>query len=164
MPLFEVEDAALAALQNWVTKGVPAPHGQPIATVPFFNTVERDQYQNALGGIRLPEIQVPTATYSAINFASGQANSAPSLSSILGLLQLLATGGSNDPAGRTEGLCLLSGYDSPFSTATLTQLYPTHADYVAKYDAAIESDLSAGFLTPVDAYVEAIEAQASDVP
>ena len=164
MPLFEVEDAALSALQNWVTQGVQPPHGQPISTVPFFNTVERDQYQNALGGTRLPEIQVPTATYSAINFASGQANSAPSLSTLLGLLQLLTTGGSNDPTGRTEGLCLLSGYDTPFSTATLTQLYPTHADYVSKYDAAVMSDLNAGFLTPLDAFVEAFDAQASSVP
>jgi hypothetical protein len=164
MPLFAVEDTALAALQNWITQGVQPPHGQPISTVPFFNTVERDQYQNALGGIRLPEIQVPTATYSAINFASGQASSAPGLSTLLGLLQLLTTGGSNDPAGRTEGLCLLSGYDTPFSTATLTQLYPTHADYVAKYDAAIVADLNAGFLTPVDAFLEALQAQASSIP
>jgi hypothetical protein len=161
MPLFEVEDAALAAIQNWVTKGVQPPHGQPITTVPFFNTVERDQFQNALGGIRLPEIQVPTATYSAINFASGQANSAPSLSSLLGLLTLLTTGGSTDPTGRTEGLCLLSGYDTPFSTATLTLLYPTHAAYVAKYDAAIVSDMNAGFLTPYDAFVEYLQAGAS---
>jgi hypothetical protein len=164
MPLFEVEDTALTALQNWVTQGVQPPHGQPITTIPFFNTVERDQYQNALGGIRLPEIQVPTATYSAINFASGQANSAPSLSTLLGLLQLLTTGGSNDPAGRSEGLCLLSGYDTPFSTATLTQLYPTHAAYVTKYDAAIVADLNAGFLTPVDAFIEALQAQASSIP
>jgi hypothetical protein len=164
MPLFEVEDAALTALQNWVIKGVQPPRGQSIATIPFFNTVERDQYQNALGGIRLPEIQVPTATYSAINFAVGQANSAPSLSTLLSLLTLLTTGASTDLTGRSEGLCLLSGYDTPFTTTTLRQLYPTHADYLAKYDAAIASDLNAGFLTPYDAYIEYFDAQASSVP
>jgi hypothetical protein len=164
MPLFEVEDAALAALQNWVTNGVQPPHGQPIATTPFFNIVERDQYQNALGGIRLPEIQVPTATYSAINFATGQASSAPSLSTLLSLFTLLTTGASTDLTGRSEGLCLLSGYDTPFSAATLTQLYPTHANYVAKYDAAVVSDLNAGFLTPYDAFIAAVEAQGSSVP
>ena len=68
MGVYELEDAALAALQKWITKGVPAPSGNQIATTPFFNIVERDQYGNALGGIRLPDIQAPTETYSAINF------------------------------------------------------------------------------------------------
>ena len=67
-PVYELEDAALAALQKWITKGVPPPHGNPIATTPLFNIVERDQYGNALGGIRMPDIQVPAQTYTAINF------------------------------------------------------------------------------------------------
>ena len=57
MGVFELEDSALVALRKWITQGIPPPSGNPIATTPFFNIVERDQYGNALGGIRLPDIK-----------------------------------------------------------------------------------------------------------
>ena len=69
MGVYELEDSALAAMRKWTNQGVPPPSGNPIATTPFFNIVERDQYGNALGGVRLPDIQVPAETYSAINFS-----------------------------------------------------------------------------------------------
>src|SRR6516165_5533011 len=69
MGVYEAEDAALAALQKWITQGAQPPHGNRIATTPFFNLVERDQYGNALGGIRLPDITVPVQRFSAINFS-----------------------------------------------------------------------------------------------
>ena len=68
MPVYELEDAALNALDKWLVYGVAPPHGNEIATTPLLNLVERDQYGNALGGIRLPDIQVPTEPYSAIDF------------------------------------------------------------------------------------------------
>src|SRR5215469_18644554 len=69
MGVFELEDSALVSLRRWITQGVAPPTGNQVSTTPFFNIVERDQYGNALGGIRLPDIQVPTATYSPINFS-----------------------------------------------------------------------------------------------
>ena len=66
--VWEAEDAALADMRRWLTQGVAPPHGNQILTNPFwFNTIFRDQYGNALGGVRLPDIQAPTETYSAIN-------------------------------------------------------------------------------------------------
>jgi hypothetical protein len=50
MPLFEVEDAALVALQNWLTQGTQPPHSPRISTTLFFfvyDVVQRDQYGNA---------------------------------------------------------------------------------------------------------------------
>jgi hypothetical protein len=167
MGVYELEDAALAALRTWIATGTPAPHGNPIATTPFFNIVERDQYGNALGGIRLPDIQVPTETYSAINFSEPSLESlSPSqlLSTLQSIFTTLETGEITNTTLRDEGLCLLEGYYKPFSTATLKALYPTHADYVAKYTAAAATDLSDGFLTEADYKATVAAVQASSTP
>jgi hypothetical protein len=67
-------------------------------------------------------------------------------------------------AVRAVGICILEGFDTPFSTATLQKLYPTPASYLSKYKAAADKLLAAGFLTQED-YNEAIaESQANAVP
>jgi Alpha/beta hydrolase domain len=167
MGVYELEDSALAALQKWVTTGTQPPHGSEVDTTPLFNIVKRDQYGNALGGIRLPEIQVPTETYSAVNFAQPSEQSlSPSqlLSTLEAIFTALETGAITNTTLRDEGLCLLEGYYKPFSTATLEKLYPTHAAYVAKYQAAAAADLADGFLTQADYDSSVAAAQASSVP
>lgn len=47
--------------------------------------------------------------------------------------------------------CFLFGTTQPFDAATLRSLYPTHADYVAKFTRAANAAVQAGFLLPVDA-------------
>jgi hypothetical protein len=165
MGVYEAEDAALTALRAWVTRGVQPPHGNRIAT--FFGIVERDQYGNALGGIRLPDITVPTQTFSAINFSEpGQQslNPAQLLSTLENIFTTLSTGVITDPVLRDEGLCLLEGYYTPFGTSRLQSLYPTHSDYVAKYAAAAASALASGFLTQSDYDAAIASAQSSPVP
>jgi hypothetical protein len=167
MGVYELEDAALAALQKWITTGAQPAHGNEIATTPIFNIVERDQYGNALGGIRLPDIQAPTETYSAINFSqpSQQSlNPTELLSTLESIFTTLETGAITNTTLRDEGLCLLEGFYTPFSTATLQRLYPTHADYVAKFKAAAAADLSEGFLTQADYNSSVAAAEASSVP
>jgi hypothetical protein len=167
MGVYQTEDAALAALQRWITQGVLPPHGNPIATTPLFNVVERDRYGNALGGIRLPDIAVPTRTFSAINFSQPSQQSlspAQLLSTLENIFTTLQSGVITDPVLRDEGLCLLEGYDTPFSTPALQALYPTHATYVAKYTAAAASALAGGFLTQADYDAAVAAAQASPVP
>src|SRR5579859_279121 len=64
----------------------------------------------------------------------------------------------------TPGLCLLEGFYTPFGRATLQSLYPTHADYVARFTATAQADLAAGFLTRYD-YNQAVKAaQAAPIP
>ncbi len=167
MGLYELEDAALNDMDKWLVYGVAPPHGNEIATTPILNLVERDQYGNALGGVRLPDIQVPTERYSAINFyvPSEESLSPPELLTELeSIFTTLETGEITNTTVRDEGLCLLEGYYTPFSTATLTALYPTHADYVSKFTAAAASDLAAGFLTQADYNSAVGAAQASSVP
>jgi hypothetical protein len=167
MGLYELEDAALNDMNKWLADGVAPPHGNEIDTTPIFNIVERDQYGNALGGVRLPDIQVPTETYTPINFyvPSEEDLTGPALLSELeSIFTTLETGEITNTTVRAEGLCLLEGYYTPFSTATLQALYPTHADYVAKFTAAAQSDLAAGFLTEADYKSAVAAAQASSVP
>jgi len=167
MGVLELEDAALVALRKWITQGVPPPSGNPIATTPLFNTVQRDRYGNALGGIRLPDIRVPTEIYSAINFSQpSQESLSPSqlFTTLQSIFTTLSTGVITDPTLRNEGLCLLEGYYTPFGGATLQSLYPTHAAYVSQFTAAANAELAAGFLTRYD-YNQAVKsAQAAPVP
>jgi hypothetical protein len=167
MGLYELEDAALNDMNKWLADGVAPPHGNEIATTPIFNIVERDQYGNALGGVRLPSIEVPTETYTPINFyvPSEESLTGPELLSELeSIFTTLETGEITNTTVRAEGLCLLEGYYTPFSTATLQALYPTHADYVAKFTHAAQSDLAAGFLTQADYNAAVAAAKASSVP
>ena len=167
MGVFELEDSGLIALRKWITQGVAPPTGNQIATMPFFNIVQRDRFGNALGGIRLPDINVPTETYSAINFSQvSQESLSPSqlMSLLENIFSTLMTGVITDPALREAGLCLLEGFYTPFSTGTLQSLYPTHAAYVSQFTAAAQADLAAGFLTRYD-YNQAVKAaQAAPIP
>jgi hypothetical protein len=167
MGVYELEDAALAAMQEWMTQGVQPPHNPPIATSPFFNLVARDQYGNALGGIRLPDISVPTETYTAINFSQpSQQSLSPSqlLTTLQSIFSTLETGAITDTTLRNEGLCLLEGFYTPFSNSRLQALYPTHSAYVSAFAAAAAKEVAAGFLTQSDENAAVAAAKASSVP
>jgi Alpha/beta hydrolase domain len=56
--------AALHHLSNWVRNGTPAPT-PPRAEFDAFGRPSRDEHGNALGGLRLPPLDVPVATYAA---------------------------------------------------------------------------------------------------
>lgn len=71
-------------------------------------------------------------------------------------------GGVRDPAvdvpvatltgvPNTPGLCFLGGSTTPFSTATLQSLYPTHRDFVARWTRDVIRLAQTGYLTPPDA-------------
>ena len=171
MPLFEVEDAALAALQSWVTKGVQPAHSPQIATIPvlfgLYYLVNKNRYGIGEGGIRMPEAQVPTESYSAINFAkvSEESLSLPSITSELeDVFATLETGGITNEALRDSGLCLLSGYFTDFSQSQLKLLYPTTSIYASKFAAAANAEVAAGFMTPEDAAAAIANADAGIGP
>jgi hypothetical protein len=95
--------------------------------------IERDRFGNALGGIRLPQIRVPTAQYG--------------------------------PVGSPEALrCDLRGFTIPFDQATLASLYPDHATYVRRVEAATSSALRAGFVLAPHARAIRIDAAAAPIP
>ena len=82
------------------------PPHSPAIKVIGGTTIARDAHGNAIGGIRTPAVDVPTETLS----------------------------GEYDPSKSV--ICSLFGSRTPFTAATLKQLYPTHADYVTKVKAS----------------------------
>jgi hypothetical protein len=134
-PQHWVLDAAISALNRWVRTGAAPPHAPRLdMTSGAHPTIRRDALGNALGGIRTPELDVPIAALTGT-----------------------AAPGQNET-------CSLFGSTMPFSASTLTTLYPTHADYVAKFDAATRRAVAAGFILPVDATEIEAAAASSNVP
>ena len=125
-------DNALAQLDRWVRAGVPAVRAPRIDVVG--STIVRDAAGNALGGMRSPIVQAPTATH------SGTGNSGPSIE------------------------CRLSGTVTPFGPAELSARYPTHAAYVAAVRGAALRDVARGYLLPVDAAEVVEAAGSAPVP
>lgn len=97
-------------MEKQVNHGRTPPAGRQMDVVD--GVVQRDEFGNGLGGIRLPSMTVPTATYTPGNQA------APDLPPFLQPLAILA--------------CRLAGSVTPFDVLTEAELYPHHATYVTK--------------------------------
>lgn len=117
-----VVQAALAALDRWVTAGT-APASAPRLTVAPEGgapALAKDANGIALGGIRTPWVDVPTA-------------------------RLAGVGNSGSP------LAQLVGVGAPFDGATLARLYPGgRADYLRRFDVALSRAIDAGHLLAED--------------
>ncbi|HKX79085.1 MAG TPA: alpha/beta hydrolase domain-containing protein [Novosphingobium sp.] len=61
-------DAAILHLNNWINGGSPPPIQPVIAVAGATPAIVRDQYGNAKGGVRLPDVEVPIAA----NHGSGE--------------------------------------------------------------------------------------------
>jgi alpha/beta hydrolase family protein len=123
-PHHAVVKAALRALARWVRdSAAPAQSpmielSDPVASDP----IVRDKYGNAKGGIRLPELEAPTATL------NGRSNSVAA-----------------QPGTGTPNFCFLFGLTVAFDKPTLTALYPTHDAYVKSFNRATDTLEREGF-------------------
>ena len=116
-----VAQAAIAALNNWVRTGQPAPTAPPIGVretdhpEPIFdpNGLARD-------GVRTPWVDVPIARTSGV--------------------------GADENI-----MAMLFGTGEPFDAATLQRLYPGGADeYLKNFTAALDRAIRSGFILPDD--------------
>jgi hypothetical protein len=131
-PHHAVVKAALHALTRWVRDGVVPPQSpaielgsDPAAPDP----IVRDTFGNAKGGIRLPQLEAPTAT------VDGGAN----------------TGAQETAPGGARNFCFLFGRTRLFDEATVRSLYPTHDAFVKKYSAAVDALATQGYLLKPEA-------------
>ena len=142
-PHHAVVKAALRALARWVRDGVAPPQSprieldDPAADDP----VVRDRFGNARGGIRLPQVEAPTATL------DGRANAAAASVS----------------EGGVRNFCFLFGHTVPFDRETLATLYPTHQQFVSRFNAAVDRLEQAGYLLPPEADAARRAAQAAPI-
>jgi Alpha/beta hydrolase domain len=122
-PHHAVVKAALHALARWVRDGVvptqsPAVQiGDPTAADP----IVRDAFGNAKGGIRLPELEAPTAKL------DGQRNDVA------------------NPSPGVQNFCFLFGHTVPFDADTLKSLYKTHDAFVKKFSDAVDALVRDGY-------------------
>jgi Alpha/beta hydrolase domain len=69
-PIFE---SALRHINLWLSQGLVAPSYPRIAVDPGSPPrIRRDPYGNAIGGIRLPELEVPVAEYRGMAIGTGR--------------------------------------------------------------------------------------------
>ena len=136
-PFSNVANGAFADLTRWVDEGVPPPHA-PGIEVAGTGSIARDGFGNALGGLRTPFVDVPTATYTTTDTVSHRT--------------------------AFSGFCVLYGYNTPFSRTTLESLYRNHGQYVDRV--AQESDrlVREGFWLRPDAQAVIKQAAQADVP
>jgi hypothetical protein len=139
-PFSNVENAAFADLTAWIgPRHTPPPHADPIeVTSTSPPTVVRDAFGNALGGVRTPFLDVPTATY----FPTDTVAHVTTFS----------------------GFCILYGYSVPFSDDTLQSLYRNHGAYVSRVTHASAGLVLERFWLLPDALAVFQQAVHSDVP
>ncbi len=129
-PLSRVEwpyvvNQAIADLTSW-SGGGPAPPIAPRGTYSAPNTLDRDFYGIAQGGIRLPGVTTPVGTNTGLNTA--QPGSANPFSAFCGLL----------------------GSYEVFPQATLDGLYDDFGDYIDKVRVQAQAVSDQGFVLPED--------------
>lgn len=131
-----IAKAAIRALNTWVVDGIAPPSFPLLQINETGDGFETDEHGNALGGIRSPWMDVPTAQLS----------------------------GQNSAARQGDGLCFLFGSTKMLDDATLHSLYPTHADYVAAVTASTHAAVTTGALLPEDAGLVIRAAEAANIP
>lgn len=132
--------AALRALRTWVTEG-KAPPIAPRMQRTRLGFVQDDEYGNAMGGLRMPDLDAPLAQY-------GMYSNLPS--SQLGAWSFYA--------------CMAGGSRNPLSAEVLRKRYPTDDAYFEAYKKAADQLLSKGFLLPEDHAQLLMDARAVKLP
>lgn len=153
-PIRYVFNAAWRNLEQWVEEGVSPPKASRLELlnpetvtsgleredVPFSpaEAFRKDANGNAVGGVRTPYLDVPTARWVGAKEAA-------------------------DPSAPGFG-CFFEGYKYSFSREKLRELYPTHADYVEKVTRSASALEEQRWLTPEDRVEIIAEAETRELP
>jgi hypothetical protein len=121
---------------QWMSVGTLPPTAPPLTLQPGGPpfVIARDSFNNALGGIRLSQHAVPTATNHGVN-----------------------------PGPAFPGAVCASnrGYSVPFDSSTLARLYRNHGAYVSAVSHVNRDNVKAGYIVQEDAGME--DASQSDI-
>lgn len=136
LPAYMVDHAALHALTRWVTEGI-APPIAPRMARNALGFVRTDEAGHAEGGLRLPDIRVPTAHHGQYSNFSTRSMSV-----------------------RSQYACIAGGSTVPMDASDLQARYISGPAYVQAYQGAADALLAAGFLRPRDHQALLARAQA----
>jgi hypothetical protein len=137
IPFHYALNAVYDHIVRWMAVGTLPPTATPLtlaSTSPV--VIARDSFGNALGGIRLSQHAVATATNQG-------ANPGP------------AFPGANCPTNR--------GYSVPFDSATLHALYPSHSAYMAAVNRVGKQNVINGYMLMPDLVHDMVDAAISSV-
>ena len=137
-PNRHVWNNALRNLIAWVHDGIPPPRAPRIELEADGRTVRRDQYGNAVGGVRTSYLDVPIATYGAAS--------------------------TNAPGAPPSSRCDFFGYQVDFTHERLAQLYPTHAHYALAVSRSLAQLVRDRWYLPRDAQELRVEAAHAVIP
>jgi hypothetical protein len=132
----DIWQMAFDNLVRWISKGVAPPRAPRIKLEADGKTVKRDEYGNALGGLRSVVVDVPTAGIMPTSLA---------------------------PGGVVMNPCAYVGYQLDLSDEQLRDLYGTHAGYVRAVTKDTKKLVRERFLLPDDAAEIVAAAESSDV-
>jgi hypothetical protein len=144
-PHHAVVKAALSALTRWVRDGVVPPQSPAIELGPdpaAPDPIVRDAHGNAKGGIRLPEVEAPTATVDGGANTMAQESTTP---------------------GGARNFCFLFGRTTLFDAATLKSLYATHDAFVRQFGIAVDALVKDGYWLAAEGAVAKKAAQESAI-
>jgi hypothetical protein len=129
--------AALRHTKRWIAGGASPPSAPPLTT--DGNTIRRDPATGiALGGVRTPQVDVPTRTLNGIRAPAG----GPGFCRLFG-----RTDEWNGDKDKWDGG---PADPSPTPEPVLSKLYRSKDDYTAKFERAINAGIKAGFLLKDD--------------
>ena len=152
-PMYALAGGALENLRRWAVEGVAPPRAPrielredadsgPHGAAPESLPPVRDGHGNAVGGVRMPEVDVPVASYSPRSTMREPAAVGP-------------------PGRRPVPLGELMGSMAPFPPAVLRDLYGDPPGYLAAYRERVDAVLAERWILPGDA--ERMLAQAATV-
>jgi hypothetical protein len=157
-------NSAIWHVSQWINGGTPPPSAPaPISVVS--GVIQRDEYNNALGGIRLPEMDVPTETLQGVGNSANPFNPL-SFCILYGRTVPLGSqcvGGSETPGT----LCISNAqcvHGGTCQSVPLSSVYRNHGKYVSQFVHATNDLSKAGFLLDPDAQEAKTQAAQSDVP
>lgn len=134
VPLHQVINASYDHLSAWAADGTAPPAAEPIRRTAG-GGIARDEDGHALGGIRLSQVEVPTALNTGTNAGSGD----------------------------DAFFCSLFGTHVPYTRDELDERYRNHGDYVSRVDRAERRNVGDGYITRADSRENRREAARSGV-
>jgi hypothetical protein len=129
VPMNQLASAVLANLDEWVTHDVAPPRAERLQVDPTTHAPARDAVGNALGGIRVAQLDVPLATY-----AVAPADVAPECA------------GATGPLLRIRRI--------PLSRERLLTLYGSEAEFNRRFAARVRELVAARWLLAEDGDLE----------